>query len=129
MSAYLLDTHTLLWWWGDPERLSPRALGLIRDPANAIAVSAATAWEISTKHRIGKLPDHGGLIADFDRRLVEDGFARLPISVDQALRAGSLPGDHRDPFDRMLAAQGLIADMVIIGRDCGMDGFGVKRVW
>lgn len=125
----LLDTHVVLWWWSEPDRLSPRALGLLKDPANRFQVSAASAWEIATKHRIGKYPEGARVIHDFGSRLVVDGFTELPVSIEHALRAGSLPGDHRDPFDRMLAAQSIIENTPIISSDEALSALGAERVW
>lgn len=125
----LLDTHVLLWWWGEPSRLSPRVLALLRDPRNEILVSAASAWEIATKHRIGKLPAGGRIIAQWTERLAPDRFQELPISAAQALRAGSLPGGHRDPFDRMLAAQSLLEGLPLASADPALSALGAERIW
>lgn len=125
----LLDTHVLLWWWSEPVRLSPRVLGLLQDRANRVLVSAASAWEIATKHRIGKYPAGGTVIAEWQQRLLDDGFAELGISAAHALRAGSLPGDHRDPFDRMLAAQSILESVPVVSRDESLSAFGAERIW
>lgn len=93
----LLDTHALLWWFFDDPKLSPRARETIAKPENEILVSAASAWEISTKHRIGKLPEAGDIVSQFPAYLRKARFTAPNVSVDHALLAGSLPGPHRDP--------------------------------
>ena len=125
----LLDTHTLLWWWSQPDRLSSRVRALLRDPANTILVSAASAWEVATKYRIGKYPDGGRVVSEWEERMEPDGFRELPISVRHALRAGTLPGEHRDPFDRMLAAQSLIEGVPVASTDPSLSALGAERIW
>lgn len=125
----LLDTCTLLWWWGEPENLSQRIRGLLIDPANSVWVSAASAWEISTKHRIGKYPNGGKVISAWDERLTEDGFRELNITSRHAVRAGTLPGEHRDPFDRMLAAQGMLENLLVASPDSAISRLGAECVW
>ena len=125
----LLDTCTLLWWWGEPESLSPRIRGLLIDPANSVWVSAASAWEISTKYRIGKYPNGGKVISEWDERLAEDGFRVLNITSRHALRAGALPGEHRDPFDRMLAAQGMIESLPVASPEPAISRLGAECAW
>jgi PIN domain nuclease of toxin-antitoxin system len=125
----LLDTHTLLWWWGEPEKLSRRALRLLKDPANEVRVSSASALEIGVKTRIGKLPRGKAIIKSWNKRIGEDGFGELPVSAGHALRAGIMPGKHRDPFDRLLAAQSLIEAMPVLGCDSAISDLGAKRVW
>jgi len=125
----LLDTHTLLWCFNAAPSLSARARRLIEDGSNEILVSAASAWEIATKVRLGKLPTGEELIADFDRYLAQLGCDALPISLNHAVRAGSLPGEHRDPFDRMLIAQAQTEGLPIISNDRIFDHYGVRRIW
>jgi PIN domain nuclease of toxin-antitoxin system len=125
----LTDTCTLLWWWSEPDRLSPRVSALLRDPANRVYASAASAWEVSTKHRIGKYPGAGIIIAEWGDRLTADGFVSLDMSAAHALRAGGLPGEHRDPFDRMIAAQGILEGLPVLTPDEALSGLGVERVW
>ena len=125
----LLDTHAFIWWMTTDERLSQIARRAIADEANVILVSAASAWEVATKHRLGKLlgadeiaPDIAGAIADQD-------FEELPITVADAARAGALPGHHRDPFDRMLIAQAQARNLVLISNEPLFDRYGVRRLW
>lgn len=126
---YLLDTHALLWWaFGAPE-LSARASALIEDRANDIYVSSASAWEIATKFRLGRLPEVAVLVQDMPGWFERAGVTELPITVAHAQRAGTLPQPHRDPFDRMLAAQALIEEVPIIGRDEALRDFGVALAW
>ena len=125
----LLDTHALLWWLDGDSQLSVPAQDAIGDETNTVWVSAASAWEIATKVRIGKLPGAGYVAGHFGRILDEQSFRALPITVEHALRAGSLPGDHRDPFDRMLIAQTQAEGLTLISSESLFDAFGVRRLW
>ena len=125
----LLDTHTLLWWLDGDRRLSRRARTQLGDPANEIIVSAASAWEITSKHRIGKLPGAGEVAADVAGAVAGQGFTSLDITIVHAQRAGRLAGDHRDPFDRMLAAQAQLEDLPLVTDDAVFDTLGVNRIW
>jgi PIN domain nuclease of toxin-antitoxin system len=125
----LLDTHTLLWAGLSPRLLSRRAAAVLADPENTTMVSAASAWEIATKVRLGKLPSAEAFERDFVSSLEEAGYLLLSIDVPTALRAGRLTGDHRDPFDRMIAAQALALDIPIISSDPLLDSFGIRRIW
>jgi PIN domain nuclease of toxin-antitoxin system len=125
----LLDTHTLLWWFSGDDALSVEARKAIADEANGVFVSAATAWEITTKHRIGKLPIAASLIADLDGSIASQGFTGLPISVRHGQTAGALPGPHRDPFDRMLISQAILEGLVLVSNDRAFDAYGVARMW
>lgn len=125
----LLDTHTLLWWLDGDRRLSRTARKAIADSDNAVVVSAASAWEIATKVRIGKLPGAIDVAADIAGCLAHQQFQSLDIAVLHAQRAGRLPGNHRDPFDRMLIAQAQIEDLPIVTNDDIFDRYGVTRLW
>jgi len=125
----LLDTHALLWAAFRTDLLSDRACKLIQSPSNEILVSAASAWEIATKYRLGKLPLAQVLVEDFIRKVTAAGYTLLSISAEHALRAGRLPADHRDPFDRMLAAQAIHEDLPLLSCDEQIDVFGVRREW
>ncbi len=128
MSA-LLDTHALLWAVLDPARLGREAASFLRDESNRIYVSAASAWEIATKVRLGKLPEAVTFEEDFERLVTEvAGYKLLPIDTQLALRAGRLVGDHGDPFDRMIAAQALAMDVPVLSLDAKLDAFGVRRI-
>ena len=125
----LLDTHALLWWLAGDERLSVPARRAIDGEANDVYVSAASAWEICTKVRIGKLPGAAEVAADGGASLRSQGFLALPISVQDAQRAGNLPGPHRDPFDRMLIAQAQALEVPLVSNERLFDGYGVRRLW
>ena len=125
----LLDTHAFLWWLAGSQRLSQPARRAIEDEANDVLVSAASAWEITTKHRLGKLPEAGLIALELSATIASQSFKELPISVDDAGRAGRLPGPHRDPFDRVLAAQALARDLVLVSIDSVFDRYAVRRLW
>jgi len=126
---YLIDTHALIWSAYRRDLLSQCALAMLESDSNEIVVSAVSAWEIATKHRLGKLPSARKLAEDFVESTATAGYLLLPISVEHALRAGRMPGDHKDPFDRMLAAQALHEDIPILSIDSKLDAFGVRREW
>lgn len=126
---FLLDTHALLWWLFDDPRLSGTARGIISDPENEILVSSASAWEVATKYRLGRLDSASVLVNDFAGWVRRAGFVELPIRFEHAQRAGLFPQPHRDPFDRMLGAQSVIEEVPLIGLDRAVDPFGVRRVW
>jgi PIN domain nuclease of toxin-antitoxin system len=125
----LLDTHTLLWAALNSKRLSLAVQEIVMDESNEVFVSAASAWEISTKVRLGKLPE----AAEFEREFLNDvdnaGYTLLSIDTASALRAGRLTGTHRDPFDRMIAAQAIAGDLLVLSSDPKLDSFGVRRLW
>jgi PIN domain nuclease of toxin-antitoxin system len=125
----LLDTHALLWATLSPASLSREATRIIADEANVILVSAASAWEIATKVRIGKLPGAETLDQEFLSVMEDAGYSLLPIDIPAALRAGRLVGEHRDPFDRMIAAQALAEDIPVLSSDAKLDTFGIRRLW
>ena len=125
----LLDTHALLWAVLSPTSLSRQATEIIADEANVVLVSAASAWEIAAKVRIGKLSGAEILERDFLEVMDDAGYTLLPIDAADALRAGRLPGEHRDPFDRMIAAQALAGDLPVLSNDPRLDFFSVRRIW
>jgi len=126
---FLLDTHALLWWAFGSKELSRRSNALLADRSNTILVSAASAWEIATKFRLGRMPEAKVLVQDMPGWFEQAGLIELPMTVAHAQRAGALPNTHRDPFDRMLAAQSLLENAPIIGRDEALADFGVQLVW
>jgi PIN domain nuclease of toxin-antitoxin system len=125
----LLDTHTLLWATLSPSDLSPKAAAIIADESNVILVSAASAWEIATKVRIGRLPGAEKFEKEFLDVMEDTGYTVIPIDAAVALRAGRFLAEHRDPFDRVLAAQALADDIPILSTDRKLDPFGVQRIW
>lgn len=125
----LLDTHTLLWAIGDPDKLGRRARLAIVDPANVRLVSSATAWEIAIKHRLGRLPEAEVILSAFGRHLRTLRATELPITCEHAILAGGLPHPHLDPFDRVLAAQAMLEGAVVVSNDRAFDGLGAPRLW
>lgn len=125
----LLDTCTLLWATLAPSDLSSEARRMIADESNVILVSAASAWEIASKVRLGKLPGAEKLERDFIEVMEATSYVLLAIDAESALRAGRLVAEHRDPFDRMIAAQALAQDIAILSPDPQFDQFGVRRIW
>ena len=125
----LLDTHAFLWWLDGDRRLSMKARRALASPANTILVSAASAWEITTKARLGKLPGAADVAADVAACVASQGFLPLEITILHAQRAGNLAGAHRDPFDRMLIAQSQIEDVAVVSDDQAFDEFDVRRFW
>lgn len=126
---YLLDTHTLVWWLLDDVRLSHKARAAIADADNEIFASAVSAFEVTTKHRLGKWPEAQPICADFIKLITNERFGLLSIQTPHALQAGRLAGEHKDPFDRLLAAQSILDDLVIVSADSAFNIFGVQRLW
>jgi PIN domain nuclease of toxin-antitoxin system len=125
----LLDTHALIWWLAGDPLLSADAKAAMIDPENEVFVSAASAWEIATKYRIGRLPQAAALALDVPGALTSQGFVELPITVLHGQAAGGLPGPHRDPFDRMLIAQATLAGLVLVSNEAVFDHYAVRRLW
>ena len=126
---YLLDTHAFLWWLFDDSRLPVKVREIVADPHNEILVSSASAWEIATKHRLGKLEAAKVLVQDISGWVRTAGFGELPVSIVHAQRAGGWLQAHRDPFDRMLAAQSAIENLPLITSDKALDSFPVSIFW
>lgn len=118
----LLDTHVLLWWLADDRRLGQQARALIAAADNTVYVSAASAWEISIKRALGKLKAPASL----DSTIEDAGFEKLAIEFKHGERAGALPPLHNDPFDRMLIAQALLEELVLVTADKYFTGYGVQ---
>jgi PIN domain nuclease of toxin-antitoxin system len=128
-ATYLLDTHVLLWWLFDDPKLSSLARQVIRSPDNTILVSAASGWEIATKYRLGKLPHAREAAHNLHALLHKARMEVVPITMEHALAAGELPGPHRDPFDRMLIAQGQIEGIPIVTSDAAFNQYPVETMW
>lgn len=126
---FLLDTHTFLWWLIDDARLSDFARKSISNPDNTIYISSASAWEIATKYRLGKLPGVHEIVNEISSCIVSQGFKELVITVDDGQRAGLLKARLRDPFDRMLIAQTQIRDLLLISKDLQIHEHEVDVVW
>ena len=124
----LLDTHIFLWAVLEPERLRPRLRSLLEDSDNALLVSAVSAFEIATKHRLGKLPGAAVLLDQYALTLRELSASELPITTAHALKAGSWNTSHRDPFDRLLAAQASVEQLPLVSVDALMAEFGIEIV-
>ena len=127
--SLLLDTHALLWLAFGDERLPAHVRQRLEDRSRPVYVSAVSAIEITIKHRIGKLPQAGSLARDFSGSVDQMGLVGLPISIAEAELAGRMEGDHRDPFDRLLIAQGLLNELTLVSNERLFDSFGVARIW
>ena len=125
----MLDTHTVLWWSTDDAALPVSARKHIAQYGTSVFVSAASSWEVATKFRLGRLPGAADLVADFGGFLVRQNFVELPVSAAHGIRAGVLPGPHKDPFDRMLIAQAQAENLAIVSNDKIFDRYGVRRLW
>ena len=125
----MLDTHALIWWLTDDERLPRATYREIADGKNEKLVSAASVWEIAIRHRAGKLEEVSNLILDISGALEEQGFGELPITVDDGVRAGMFPLQHRDPFDKMLIAQAISRNLALVSGEGLFDRYGVQRLW
>jgi PIN domain nuclease of toxin-antitoxin system len=125
----LLDTHALLWWLAEPERLSAAVLRVLANPGQRVFVSSASAWEIATMHRLGRLPSAEVLLEEGWNLLQSQGFVPLPVSWSHGLRAGSYALPHRDPFDRLLAAQAELGDLTLVTLDPALAAFPCRRLW
>ena len=123
----LLDTHALLWWAAGDKALSRKVAGLLEDREVTIYASAATAWEIATKVRLGKLnwtsPD------SVETYCIVQGFTLMPVTFAHAQRAGSWPDAHGDPFDRLLAAQSDLENIPLATNDPKIRTFGIRTIW
>ena len=129
MTQLLLDTHALLWWWSDDSALSSAASTAITDTEATVFVSAASAWEIATKVRVGRLNAHGGVVDRFGELIAAADLRHLAVTHRHGLRAGSYPTAHRDPFDRMLAAQAELESLTLVTNDAAFEEFPVRVLW
>ena len=125
----LLDSHAFVWFVLGHSRCSSRARRAIEDADTDIFFSAVTAWEIATKVRAGKWPEAAGLLADCQSILTANQFEPLAITVEHGRVAGRLEGQHRDPFDRMLAAQAIVEDLHVVTADPALHDLGAKVIW
>lgn len=125
----LLDTHVLVWRATEPDRIGPSARAAISDLGNELFVSSVSAWELATKHRLGKLPSGDVIVAGFAAQLRVLGAQELSVNVEHALLAGGLAVDHRDPFDRMLAAQALVEGAALVTSDRAFGAFPITTLW
>ena len=123
----LLDTHALVWWVEDSPLLGASARTALVD--NEVLVRAASAWEIATKFRLGKLPSAERMARNFAGEVAAEGFVALPVTLEHAALAGGLDIPHKDPFDRLLIAQARIERVPIVSNETLFDAFGVERIW
>ena len=126
----LLDTHAFI-WIGGPEahRLSANARRAVEDRTNEILVSAASAWEIATKHRLGRLAAGERVVRRWSEALSGLRALDLAVTSEHGLLAGSLDSPHRDPFDRILAAQAIVEGAQLVTADRAMHGLGASILW
>jgi PIN domain nuclease of toxin-antitoxin system len=129
MTRALLDTHTLLWAWLSPEKLSSKVREWLENPSNERLVSVVSAMEIATKYRIGKLDVEASLVYDFKEHLDSILAKELPILTPHAILAGSFKAAHRDPFDRTLAAQSQIEGLPLLTLDPAFSQFPIQVFW
>lgn len=125
----LLDTHAYVWWETNDPKLSTRARETIASGETTVLVSAVTAWELANKVRSGKWPAAAVLAKEIETGLREEAFEPLPLTVEHARLAGFLPGSHRDPFDRMLAAQAQVEAVPLVTADRVFRAFGTEVLW
>lgn len=125
----LLDTHAYFWWRADPARLSPLAAAAIGSRANTVFVSAASIWELSIKAHTKGWESARILLLDIEAHLSAQGMRELPITLQHAREAGSLPLVHRDPFDRVLVAQARVERLQLVSNESLFDAYGVSRLW
>jgi PIN domain nuclease of toxin-antitoxin system len=125
----LLDTHALIWWWSDDPLLSSAARDAIIDPDTDIFVSPICGIEIALKVRRGELSNLREPLAHFDQAFTKDEFFHLPLTFQHTRDAGLLLGEHKDPFDRMIAAQALTEGLTVITRDREIAAFGCRTLW
>ena len=125
----LLDTHAIVWWLLDDERLTSAASVAIAKPGAMVFVSAASAWEIATKVRLGKMPEMVPVLHRYELDLIDEGVRVLDIDQRHCLRAGSLSGRHGDPFDQMIAARAMMRDLTVVTRDREIAAFGREVPW
>lgn len=126
--TYLLDTHALIWYLRTPASLPAQVRRLIDASATTLAVSLATPWEIAIKTSAGRL-DADDIVKDFESILTRGRFHLLMPTLSQAVRSGNLPWYHRDPFDRLIAAQTLELGWSLLSKDVVFDAYGVRRIW
>lgn len=130
MAGLLLDTHALLWFDTAPERLPEKVVALLRDRSRVVVASAVSAWELSIKNRLGRLPEAEALLTTYGDTLRTYGFTELPFTGVHALRDRELGSAHPDPFDRALVAQALVEGLHLVSKDPAVAAFpGVTVVW
>ncbi len=130
MTSLLLDTHALLWVLVDPGRIPAETLATVRAPGTTVYVSAASAWEIATKHGLGKLEGAAAVVSGYREHLARLRAEELAITGHHALTAGSLQWSHRDPFDRVIVAQAVLESLPVVTSDAAFVDFpAIRTVW
>ena len=127
--SYLLDTNTLYWWVFFPELLTARVRAILADPDTKAYASAVSAYEMSYKHHRGRWPEVEPLVSAFEEVVAAERFGLLPLTARHAARAGAYPVEHRDPFDRMMAAQAEAEDLALVTNDRWIAELVVRVVW
>jgi PIN domain nuclease of toxin-antitoxin system len=127
--SLLLDTHALIWLLLDSEKLSVRARDAILLPEATLFATAASAWEMATKYRLGRLPEVEYLLANFAHVLRDAAITPLMLSFEHGVRAGLLDNEHKDPFDRMIAAQAIVENLSVITIDPKIAALGARVIW
>lgn len=125
----LLDTHVLLWALVEPKKLSPTAIEILQDSQNTIVVSAASAWEVAIKYALGRIPEARMVVEGYHHHLRVLRAEELTISSAHAIKAGTFDAKHRDPFDRILAAQSLAEGLPLLSKDQIFEEFDVPAIW
>src|SRR4051794_23849764 len=125
----LLDTHALIWWVDQDHLLTASAYAAIQDPSNEVLLSAATVWEMAIKVGVGKLNLSLPYRPWMEKAVLDLGAEILPITVEFADAQTRLPHHHRDPFDRLLAAQSLTENIPLVSADAIFDRYAVSRLW
>jgi PIN domain nuclease of toxin-antitoxin system len=125
----LLDTHAFLWWITDDPRLSPQVRKIIGEGTNELFLSAASGWEIAIKAQLGRLELSGDLVGFISRQLHLNALQSLPIQMSHAVHVHTLPGLHRDPFDRLLVAQSQLENLPILTADPQIARYSVTTIW
>jgi PIN domain nuclease of toxin-antitoxin system len=125
----LLDTHVLFWWFVEPDRLSAAAFAAIECDDAEVYVSVASCWEMAIKVGIGKWPEAAALVDIFDDEVLKAEFFLLPISIAHVRSAGLMTSPHRDPFDRLLAAQAIIENLSLVTADPKLATLGATVLW
>ena len=126
---HLLDAHSVIWALDDPSKLGPAAVTALQDPANQLLLGAGTMWELGIKTALGKLMLSLPFRKWMDKAMADLGLTVLPITLDHAEGQTGLPFHHRDPFDRLLAAQALVEGIPVVSADAVFDQYGVNRIW
>lgn len=129
MKGYLLDTHIFVWWWGNANKLSPNAYNAINNSGQKIYISSASIWEMSIKYHKGKFDEATLVMTHLDFLMKSSEFIHLPVTYQHGLLAGQFPQAHADPFDRMLVAQAMSENLILISKDSKLTEFDVNLLW